>query len=197
MAACASHRATINDTRYDLGPPLVATAGAMGAMGAMGATPAAHALPPLKVLEVSAPSQLDNDGIVYRLGADAQRTARYAQSRWTMPPARLLTMRLRSALGAHVTVLAGADAVAAPRLAVELDQFEQVFENATHSYGVLTARATLIGNGKAIAQHVFVIRAPAASPDAAGGVGALATASDEFVEQIGAWLDGQRLAGRP
>jgi cholesterol transport system auxiliary component len=181
VAACAGNPSVLNDIRYDLGPPP--------------ATTVSGTLPPLKVLEVSAPSQLDNDGILYRLSSDSQRTARYANSRWTMSPARLLTLRLRASLGAHATVLSGADAVQAPMLMVELDQFEQVFDSATESAGVLTARATLIQGGKVIGQRVFVARARAASPDAAGGVRALAAAADDFTGQLVAWLGAQQLAG--
>lgn len=183
VAACAGNPAVLNDIRYDLGPPPAMTI--------------TGTLPPLKVLEVNAPAPLDNDGILYRLSADSQRTARYANSRWTMSPARLLTLRLRTVLGAHATVLSGADAVQAPMLIVELDQFEQVFDSATQSTGVLTARATLIEGNRVIAQRMFVARAPAASPDAAGGVRALAAASDDFVGQLGAWLSQQQLAGTP
>ncbi|WP_296649752.1 ABC-type transport auxiliary lipoprotein family protein [Paraburkholderia sp.] len=183
VAACAGRASALNESRYDLGP--------------VSMTPAAGALPPLKVLEVSAPPPLDNDGILYRLSTDAQRTGRYAHSRWTMSPARLLTMRLRTSLGAHATVLSGADAVQAPMLKVELDEFEQVFSSATESFGVLTARATLIQGGKVVAQRAFVARVPASSPDAAGGVRALAAASDDFVGQVGAWLGTQQLADSP
>lgn len=183
VAACAGNPAALSDIRYDLGPPAPASATGM--------------LPPLKVLEVSAPPPLDNDGILYRLNADSQRTARYANSRWTMSPARLITLRLRNALGTRATILSGADAVSAPMLKIELDEFEQVFDNPTESSGVLTARATLMQGGKVIAQHAFIARAPASSPDAAGGVRALAAASDDFVSQVGAWLSVQQLAGTP
>jgi cholesterol transport system auxiliary component len=182
VAACAGS-AALNDVRYDLGPSAPAVA--------------SGPLPPLKVLEVSAPPPLDNDGILYRFTSDAQRTGRYANSRWTMSPARLLTMRLRTALGAHATVLSGADAVQAPMLKVELSEFEQVFDSNTESSGVLAARATLIHGGKVIAQRVFVARAPASTPDAAGGVRALAAASDDFANQLGAWVSSQQLAGTP
>lgn len=183
VAACAGNPAALNDLRYDLGPPPAASV--------------SGTLPPLKVLEVSAPPQLDNDGILYRLSTDSQRTARYAKSHWTTSPARLITMRMRTALGEHATVLSGADAVQAPMLKVELEQFEQVFVSSTESAGVLAARATLIKGGRVIAQRAFVARAPASSPDAAGGVRALAAASDDFVGQLGAWLSAQELAGAP
>jgi cholesterol transport system auxiliary component len=180
VAACAGHSAALNDIRYDLGPPAPVSAQSQ--------------LPPLKVLEVNAPPPLDNDGIVYRLSADPQRTGRYANSRWTMSPARLVTLRLRAALGTRATVLTGADAVQAPMLKIELDQFEQVFANPTESAGVVAARATLLQGGKVIAQQTFVARAPASTPDAEGGVRALAAASDDFVNQVSAWLSTQQLA---
>ncbi|WP_321934515.1 ABC-type transport auxiliary lipoprotein family protein [Paraburkholderia sp. J8-2] len=188
LAACAGNPGSINDVRYDLG--LQSSQSPQGA-------PAAQGKPLLKVLAVNAPPPLDNDGILYRMSSDSQRTARYANSRWTMSPARLLTERLRTSLGAHATVLAGGDAVQAPMLKVELYEFEQVFESPTQSAGVLAARATLMQGGRVLAQRSFATRAPAATPDAAGGVHALQAASDEFASQLGAWLSTQSLAGTP
>lgn len=161
LAACAGRSATLSDIRYDLGPQQQAAS-------------ASPSLPPLKVLEVSAPPTLDHDGILYRLNGDSQRSGRYADSRWTMSPARLLTQRLRTALSARATVLSGADAVQAPMLKVELTEFEQVFDSSTQSR-----------------------RAPASTADAAGGVAALRAASDDFAGQIGAWVSTQAFAGTP
>lgn len=189
VAACAGTPVAQSDIRYDLGPATAAAASA-ASTAAPGST-GSRALPPLKVLDVSAPPQLDTDGIVYRLAADSQRMGRYAGSHWTTSPARLLTMRLRASLGAHATVLSGADSVSAPLLKVELDQFEQVFDGPTQSSGVLSARATLIARGKVVAQRAFTLRVPAASADAAGGVRALAAASDAFAGELGAWLGTQ------
>ncbi|HKT96886.1 MAG TPA: ABC-type transport auxiliary lipoprotein family protein [Paraburkholderia sp.] len=189
LAACAGNPASINDIRYDLG--LQSSQGAQAAPAAPGARPL------LKVLAVNAPPPLDNDGILYRVSSDSQRTARYANSRWTMSPARLLTERLRTSLGAYATVLAGGDAVQAPMLKVELYEFEQVFESPTQSAGVLAARATLMQGGKVLAQRSFATRAPAPTPDAAGGVRALQAASDDFANQVGAWLSTQSFAGTP
>jgi cholesterol transport system auxiliary component len=184
LAACAGRSAALSEVRYDLGPQQQAAS-------------ASPSLPPLKVLEVSAPPMLDHDGILYRLNGDSQRSGRYADSRWTMSPARLLTQRLRTALSARATVLSGADAVQAPMLKVELTEFEQVFDSSTQSAGVLAARATLMQGGKVIAQRSFVARAPASTADAAGGVAALRAASDDFASQIGAWVSAQAFAGTP
>ncbi|MEM5315779.1 ABC-type transport auxiliary lipoprotein family protein [Paraburkholderia sp. JHI869] len=192
LAACAGSPSSINDVRYDLG-----LQSSQAVQGAQAAPAAPGAKPLLKVLAVSAPPPLENDGIVYRMNFDSQRTARYANSRWTMSPARLLTERLRTSLGAYATVVAGGDAVHAPMLKVELYEFEQVFESETQSAGVLAARATLMQGGKVLAQRSFATRAPAATPDAAGGVRALQAASDDFANQLGAWLSTQSLAGTP
>lgn len=195
LAGCAGNAGTVTDIRYDLG--LQSAQRAQAAQGVPAAPAASGAKPPLKVLGVIAPPPLDSDGILYRMNFDSQRMARYANSRWTMSPARLLTERLRTSLGAQATVLSGSDAVQAPLLKVELYEFEQVFESPTESSGVLSARATLLQGGKVLAQRSFVTRAPASTPDAAGGVRALQTASDDFANQLGAWLSAQSFAGTP
>ncbi|NML33255.1 ABC-type transport auxiliary lipoprotein family protein [Paraburkholderia antibiotica] len=180
-AGCAGTSAVVSDVRYDFGPPPQSAAAAP--------------LPAVKVLEVTAPAVLESDRLVYRLSyADAQQTAAYANSHWTMMPAQLLTQRLRNALSERGTVLTGADGVAAPVLRVDLTEFEQVFDSQADSHGAIAARATLMKDGKVIGQRSFVARAPAQSADAAGGARALAIASDDLVAQIGAWLGSQALA---
>jgi cholesterol transport system auxiliary component len=179
-AGCAGNPAAISDIRYDLGPP----------------NPAASAgpLPAVKVLDVSAPDTLESDKLIYRLSyADAQQTASYANSHWTMAPSQLLTQRLRGALSSRGTVLTGADGVRAPVLKVDLSEFEQVFDSQSESHAAVTARATLTQGGKVIGQRTFIARAPSSSADAAGGAQALAAASDDLVAQIGAWLGVQAL----
>ncbi|WP_408733075.1 ABC-type transport auxiliary lipoprotein family protein [Burkholderia ubonensis] len=183
-AGCASENAALSNVRYDLGPAApVATAG--------------HG-PALKVLDVAAPDALDSDKFVYRLAyADAQRMAVYRDSRWTAPPAQLLTQRLRGALSSRGAVLEGADGVRAPTLRIDLSEFEQVFDGESQSHGAVTARATLTQDGKVLGQRTFVARAPSSTPDAAGGARALATASDDLVAQIAAWVGMQAYAGTP
>lgn len=179
-AGCAGNPAALSDIRYDFGPP----------------NPAASAgtQPAVKVLDVSAPDTLESDKLIYRLSyADAQQTASYANSHWTMAPSQLLTQRLRSALSSRGTVLTGADGVRAPVLKVDLSEFEQVFDSQSESHAAITARATLTQNGKVFGQRTFIARAPSSSADAAGGAQALAAASDDLVSQIGAWLGVQAL----
>ncbi|MEA3131695.1 MAG: cholesterol transport system auxiliary component [Paraburkholderia sp.] len=179
-AGCAGNPAVLSDIRYDFGPP----------------NPAASAgtQPAVKVLDVSAPDTLESDKLIYRLSyADAQQTASYANSHWTMAPSQLLTQRLRSALSSRGTVLTGADGVRAPVLKVDLSEFEQVFDSQSESHAAITARATLTQNGKVLSQRTFIARAPSSSADAAGGAQALAAASDDLVSQISAWLGVQAL----
>lgn len=167
--------AAVSNIRYDLGPA--------------NSPASATTLPAMRMFDVRAPRSLDSDDILYRLSyADPQRAAAYANSHWTMTPALLLSQRLRDELSTRGTVLGGGDAVAAPLLTIDLEQFEQVFDGEAQSHGALTARATLTIEGKVIAQRTFVARAPASTADAAGGVRALAAASDEFVAQLAAWL---------
>lgn len=183
-AGCAGNSAALSNVRYDLGP--AATVGSTGTGSA------------LKVLDIAAPDALDSDKFVYRLAyADAQRTAVYRDSRWTAPPAQLLTQRLRAALSTRGAVLEGSDGVRAPTLKVDLTEFEQVFDGQSQSHGAVTARATLMQDGKVLGQHTFVSRAPSSTPDAAGGASALAAASDELVAQIAAWVGVQAYAGTP
>ncbi|WP_242538814.1 ABC-type transport auxiliary lipoprotein family protein [Trinickia acidisoli] len=176
MGGCAfGTPAAVSNIRYDLGPEH--------------APAYAGPLPTLRLFDVRAPAALDTDDIAYRLSyADPRRTAAYANSHWAMRPAQLLTERVRGALAARGTVLGGGEAVSVPLLTIDLEQFEQVFDSETQSHGALTARATLTRDGVLIAQQTFVARAPASMPDAAGGVRALAAASDEFVAQLMAWL---------
>src|SRR5262249_52104730 len=104
----------------------------------------------------------------------------------------LLTQRVRSALAARGPVLDGVDSGRAPTLKIELEAFEQVFDGPSESYGAVIARATLSQEGNVLGQRTFIARAPASTPDAAGGARSLAMASDAFVAQLSAWL-GMRL----
>ncbi|MEM5341897.1 ABC-type transport auxiliary lipoprotein family protein [Paraburkholderia azotifigens] len=183
LAGCAGNPAALADIRYDLGPaPLPSSTGTM---------------PAIKVLDVTAPANLNTDKLVYRLDySDSQQTAAYANSHWTMPPAQLLTQRLRNALSSRGAVLTGSDGVSAPVLKVDLDVFEQDFDGESESHGSVTARTTLIVGGKVVGQRTFMSRAPSSSADAAGGARALAAASDDLVAQISAWLGVQALVAQ-
>jgi cholesterol transport system auxiliary component len=182
LAACSTPTGRV--TVYDFGP------------GTTVAQPANRMAPlqPVLLAEVEAAIALDTTAVLYRLlYADAQQLRPYAQARWSMPPAQLLRQRLRDILGQRRSVLSPLDA-AAPgtyTLRVELEEFSQLFASVQGSAGLVRVRATLGRNGnpaRALAQTSFVVQSPAATADAAGGVRALAQASDALVLQLDAWL---------
>jgi cholesterol transport system auxiliary component len=113
-----------------------------------------------------------------------------------MAPAQLLRQRLREQLGQRRAVLnpgEGATAGDSPwLLRVELEEFSQLFESATSSSGLVRLRASVAQNSpqgeKLMGQRSFVVQRPALSPDASGGVHALAAATDAAIEEIEQWL---------
>ncbi len=149
-------------------------------------------LPPLLLADIDASSALDGSAVLYRLlYADAQQLRPYAQARWSMAPAQLLRLRLRQQLGQRRSVLSPGDALAPGTLVLrlELEEFSQLFASAQTSSVLLRVRATLSRSpSKPLAQTSLVVQRPAASPDAAGGVQALALATDELTQQLDAWL---------
>lgn len=157
-------------------------------------TPRMAPLAPVLLAEVETSAALEGTAVLYRLAyADANQLRPYAQARWAMPPTQLLRQRLREKLGTQRTVLASTDAVAPGTLVlrVELEEFSQLFDSATSSAGLVRVRATLGRTGsppKALAQTSLVVPQPAATADAAGGVRALAQASDALVRQLDQWM---------
>jgi len=146
---------------------------------------------PLLVYEVSGPAWMDSASIHYRLAyRDASRPQAYAGSRWVMPPAALLTNRLRQRLaGAGGGVILPTDGLRAPvALRVELDEFTQVFDAENRSRAMVRLRASLVGSGSLIAQKAFSVDKAVASQDAEGGVRALTAASDEVLDQLLDWV---------
>ena len=146
------------------------------------------------VQDISTPAWLESTAMVYRLAyRDPGRQMVYANNRWAAPPGQLVAQRLRGRLAA-----ASDSGVIGPRdsaradyaLRVELDDFSQVFDSAEQSRGVVVARASLFHAARRTlaAQKSFKFEHPANGASAAGGVSALASASEELVEAIAAWV---------
>ncbi|CAN7178647.1 ABC-type transport auxiliary lipoprotein family protein [Acidovorax sp. LjRoot194] len=163
-------------------------------------------LPPLALADVDAPGLPEgSNAVLYRLMyADTQQLRPYSQARWSQPPAQLVQQRLREQLGQRRAILKADDAAAQARdpaqgsrlpsvLRVELEEFSHVFTSATDSAGVVRLRATVVDltlNGEALrGQRVFIVRTPARSADAAGGVAALSDASTQVAQELGQWLE--------
>jgi cholesterol transport system auxiliary component len=181
----------VQRTLYDFGP---------AAPAATAAAPAGT-LAPLVLSDIEASGALDGFSVLYRLGyADAHQLRPYAQARWSAPPPQLVRQRLRELLGRERVVLNLGESAALAReggvqprvLRIELEEFSQVFDSPAQSAGLLRLRATLLettaAGEKLLAQRAFVVREPALSADAPGGVRALAAATDTAAAEIGRWL---------
>ncbi len=182
--------------QYDLGPSPVADAPAERLAP----------LPPLALADLDAPGLPDgSNAVLYRLAhAQAQQLRPYSLARWSQPPAQLVQQRLREQLGQRRAILKAEDAAAQARdiaqggrlptlLRVELEEFSHIFSSATESAGVVRLRATLFDvtrAGESLRGHqVFTVRAAARSADAAGGVAALADASNQAALQVAQWVE--------
>lgn len=194
LAGCATPDKPVRATLYDFGPGAVSQQN----------TPA-FTQPAIVLADVDASGALDGSAVLYRLGyADAHQLRPYANARWSAPPPQLLRQRLRQQLARERAVLDPGESAAlarnggaAPRvLRLDLEEFSQVFESPASSWGLLRLRATLTDNTPAgarlLAQRSFLIRRPAPTPDAPGGVRALTAAADAAAEEIGQWLAQQR-----
>lgn len=158
-------------------------------------------LPPIALGEIDTSSALDGNSILYRLGyADAQQLRPYALARWSAPPPQLVRQRVREVLGQRRTVLNTEEAGTLARvggalphtLRLELEEFSHLFNSPSESVGLVRLRATLVeslpGGDRVLAQRSVIAQRPAPSPDATGGVKALAAATDAAIEDIGQWL---------
>lgn len=138
---------------------------------------------PIQV-SVSAPAWLDDTAIYYRLlYSDPTQLRTYADNRWLAPPAELLQTRLRAAF---------ANGNAHYRLQVQLLDFEQVFDTAQTARISLRVLVDLqdLSDGKTVAQQLFTVSVPVSS-DVQGAVSGNARAADEFIVELGQWIQGQ------
>ena len=196
LTGCALPTAPARPAVYDFGA------------GSTQSTPTTATRPlvkaPLIVSEIEASPALDSSAMLYRLSyANPQQLRPYTQARWSMPPAQLLRQRLRAHLGEHHALLNAGDSLlsstknAPPpplNLRLELEEFSQLFDTPEHSTGLLRLRATLTQASptgqQLINQRSFTLQRPAPSPDAPGGVQALAEASEAVALEVEAWVAG-------
>lgn len=191
LAGCSAvPERPVRATQYDFGPGPAAGAATLAAQQQ-----------PLVLGDVEATSALDSSAVLYRLGyADANQLQPYAQARWSAPMPQLIRQRLRERLAQDRVVLDLSDSSVLARsggvmpriLRLNLEEFAQWFDTPASSSALLRLRATLTDNTSAgerlVAQRGVVVRRPAASADAPGGVRALAAAADGAAEEIAVWL---------
>jgi len=173
LAACgAGPKANSNLAYYDLGTVQPA--------------PNNRIVASLRSIDVFAVSWLDATAMQYRLlYAASQRRQSYAESRWAATPADLLGHALRKRM------LSG-EAGGACRLRVDLDEFVHAFDTPKDSRAVLEARVQLLApaGGEVLARRSFSVAKPSATPDARGGVTAMAAAVETFSAEMHDWLGG-------
>lgn len=199
LAGCATPDKPTRATLYDFGP----------GVSSAHAADQQPALPPLVLTNIEASGALDGSAVLYRLGYSDQNQLRpYANARWSAPPPQLIRQRLRQQLARDRAVLDLGESAALARnatvapnvLRLDLEEFSHFFESQAQSWGLLRLRATLTDNTpageKLLAQRTFVVRQPAPSADAAGGVRALAAATDAAAAEITQWLAQLRQAGQ-
>lgn len=198
-AGCATPDKPVRATLYDFGPDTAAPAAAASA-----------ALAPLVLADIEASGSWDGTAVLYRLGyADAHQLRPYSLARWSAPPQQLIRQRLRQTLARDRPVfdlgesatLARTGGVVPLVLRLELEEFSHYFESPAISVGLLRLRATLMestpAGDKLVDQRSIVVRRPAPTPDAPGGVRALADATEEAAEEVARWLRGLAVSGRP
>ncbi len=145
----------------------------------------------ISVADVSAPLVLDSTAMWYRLAYDNEQQLRaYAQHRWSMSPAQLLTYRLKSRMAAAGgSVLAVTDGVAdLPVLKIDLDEFSQIFSTPARSHAQITLRASVTKRNKLLAQRYFTFNIDADSADAPAGAKAMQRSADASISAILVWL---------
>jgi len=163
-------------------------------LGPVHAQQAGPAPAPVVLADVQAPLWLDSQAMFYRLAHVNQQQARaYAHSRWTMPPAGLVTQRLKARLSLAGGIVAspGDGTASMPLMRLELDDFTQVFASDTVSEGRVSLRASLFRGRALLSQKTFTRAVPAASADAAGGAAALSAATDAALGDLLQWLASQ------
>jgi cholesterol transport system auxiliary component len=139
------------------------------------------------VREIEAPDWLERTEMLYRLAYREPRGLEpYSRSHWAGTPASMLTLRLRQALG-HVEARS-----ARCVLAIDLEEFSQVFDSERSSRALLHARASLRQAGGQRPPDLTVLRLqrPAPTPDAAGAAAAFSVLADELTSQLRNWIAG-------
>lgn len=193
VAGCATPDKPSRATLYDFGPAAVQEPAPVPAQG--------QPLLPLVLADIETSAALDGGAVLYRLGyADAHQLRPYAQARWSAPPPQLIRQRLREQLARDRTVLNLNESSALARsgggmprvMRIELEEFSHHFDSPSQSAGMLRLRVTLMENTpageKVVGQRAVAVRQPASTPDAPGGVRALAAATDAAAEEIRQFL---------
>ena len=173
LAACGGNVRTAEPAQYDLGHLTGTWTGVRI---------------PIAAVEVQASSWLSGPAMYFRLAyAEPLRRQSYAESRWAAPPAELLETFLKRRIVFGQPDFSGAGC----RLQLVLVELEQRFEDPQQSQVMLEVRALLtpLRGAETISRRAFVIRKPAATATAGGGVAATRDAVQALADDLGAWME--------
>ncbi|PRC94556.1 hypothetical protein S2091_0559 [Solimicrobium silvestre] len=176
LQACASAPTTLS--YYDFGAPTAST-------------PLTCTLPAIHLPDITSPNSLDSNAMLYRLTyINDQQALTYANNRWSMSPAQLLTERIKAHLTDSGATLIdnGVNNANGMQLRLELVDFSQYFSDTTHSYSQLKLRASLIRKGTLLAQTTLQQQANANAPDAQAGAQAMRIATGALMNDVNIWL---------
>ena len=143
---------------------------------------------------VTAPLWLDTPAIHYRLAYhnDAQ-TMTYANSRWSAPPASLLTQRIKAKIAAdthHMVIKDSSVAIPKYALHIELEDFSHIFSSLTDSHVSVRFRASIVNNAhQLVAQKTFGTTQLSTDANAAGAVKAFTMACNQLINELVEWLN--------
>lgn len=145
--------------------------------------------------QATAPLWLDNPAIHYRLAYhNAAQSYTYANSRWSSPPAFLLTQQIKQKIAAgthHLVIKDSSVATADYELHIEIEEFSQIFDTLTNSYVAIRFRASLVNNAhRLVGQKIFNTTHATATADAAGAVSSFTVASNQLINELIEWLNG-------
>lgn len=173
LAACGGSVATVEPVRYDF--------------GSLSGSGSGSSLP-ISAVDVQTAPSLTGSAMHFRLTyAEPQRRRTYAESRWAAPPAELLEAFLERRFFVFSRTDSGGNGC---RLQLVVDEFEQRFDDPQQSHAVVEARAVLspLHGGEMLSRKAFLVRKPAPTADARGGVAAARDAVQALADDLGSWL---------
>lgn len=171
---------------YDFGP-MTKTVASLNNNNAPGCR-----LPPIVLDSITAPHGLSSNLMLYRLlYANDQQTHNYANHRWNMTPAQLVTQRIKMRLAQNGFKLFDSgviDKLNVLQLRLELEDFNHYFTDATHSYAQIQLRVSIIRDRRLLDQTMLQQQVNAGTADAPGGAHAMRLAADELILHLSHWL---------
>ncbi len=148
----------------------------------LGLTAPGGGLPAVRIGSVRAVVPFEATDMQYRLAyRNAAEIGAFAGSRWAASPAEMMRKQLLRAAG---------DGTGKCALAVEIQEFSQVFTAKEASEARIEMRAGLTAGAKALARQFTVIESNA-GPDAVSGAAAFARAANRAIGELGGWIAAQ------